>query len=291
MTRHSRVSCSPTRRAAVATGMPLTRVITNASNSSVKPEPGRAHGTVTRRTPHLEQSMRATRACKKAWCWKKLRWRQVFLTVSCTGQSALPHLGQEKRPPVLKSISISSRFLSASNLASTTIHGGTRPSASWNRSISRMVSPLRPVRRHPAAVLAAVQGQALTGARCRASLTAARDVGAYSVRPGRKDGSAGPNKRMGPRGRTPFSLSSSPIHRSEEAFFLQFLDSAAALGGQTSKLASDHPPLRAKEVNHGTADQRSCSGLRSGYNRRPHQVPRLDWGILGGAVLASQGLH
>src|SRR5262249_796870 len=32
-----------------------------------------------------------------------------------------------------------------------------------------------------------------------------------------KDGSAGPNKRMGPRGRTPFSLSSSPIHRSEEA--------------------------------------------------------------------------
>jgi hypothetical protein len=50
------------------------------------------------------------------------------------------------------------------HLASTTIHGGTRPSASWNRSISRMVSPHRPVRRHPAAVLAAVQGQAVPGA-------------------------------------------------------------------------------------------------------------------------------
>src|SRR5215475_4121353 len=144
MRRHRRVSCSPTRRAAAATGMPLTRVMTNASNRSVKPDPGRAHGTLTRRTPQSEQSMRATRACRKAWCWKKLRWRQVFFTVSCTGQSALPHSGQAKRPPVLKSISISSRFLSASNLASTTIHGGTRPSASWNRSISRMVSPHAP---------------------------------------------------------------------------------------------------------------------------------------------------
>src|SRR5262249_54300095 len=55
----------------------------------------------------------------------------------------LPHSGQANRPPVLKSISIWSRFLSASNLASTTIHGGTRPSASWNRSMSRMgPSPL-----------------------------------------------------------------------------------------------------------------------------------------------------
>src|SRR6516225_725818 len=144
MTRHRRVSCSPTRRAAAATGMPFTRVMTNASNRSVKPEPGRAHGTATRRTPWSGQSMRGIRACRKAWCWKKLRWRHVFFTVSCTGQSALPHSGQAKRPPVLKSISMSSRFLSASNLASATIHGGTRPRASWNRSISRMGPPRRP---------------------------------------------------------------------------------------------------------------------------------------------------
>src|SRR5262249_56140749 len=95
-----------------------------------------------------------------------------------------------------------------------------RRGESGKRWIGRRVSPVGPGGGQPAAVLAAVQGQALTGARCRASLTAARDVGAYSVRPGRKDGSAGPNKRMGPRGRTPFSLSSSPIHRSEEATHL-----------------------------------------------------------------------
>src|ERR1700738_3339262 len=44
MTRHRRVSCSPTRRAAAATGMALTRVMTKASNRRGKPEPGRAPG-------------------------------------------------------------------------------------------------------------------------------------------------------------------------------------------------------------------------------------------------------
>ena len=39
--RHD-VSCSPMRRAAAATGMWVTRVMASASNSSVKPEPGRA---------------------------------------------------------------------------------------------------------------------------------------------------------------------------------------------------------------------------------------------------------
>src|SRR5215471_9259711 len=109
--------------------------------------------------------MRATRACRKASCWKKLRWRQDFLTVSCTGQSALPQSGQAKRPPILKSISMSSRFLLASNLASATIHGGTKPRASWNRSISRMALSFYPVRRHRAAVLAADQGQGPHGPR------------------------------------------------------------------------------------------------------------------------------
>ena len=34
------------RRATAATGMGVTSVMASASNSSVKPEPGRAHGTV-----------------------------------------------------------------------------------------------------------------------------------------------------------------------------------------------------------------------------------------------------
>src|SRR5215469_7557276 len=93
MTRHRRVSCSPTRRAAAATGISLTRVMTIASNRSVKPEPGRAHGTLTSRTPQSGQSMRATRACRKAWCWKKLRWRQVFLTGVVHRAVRLPAFG------------------------------------------------------------------------------------------------------------------------------------------------------------------------------------------------------
>src|SRR5262249_34095897 len=72
MRRHRRVSCSPTRRATAATGMSLTRVMTNASNRSVKPDPGRAQGTLTRRTPQSGQSMRATRACQEGLVLKEI---------------------------------------------------------------------------------------------------------------------------------------------------------------------------------------------------------------------------
>src|SRR5262245_42103346 len=145
--------------------MAVTSVMAKASNKSVKPEPGRAHGTLTRRTPQLGQSIRATRACRKAWCWKKSKCRQVFLTVSCTGQSALPHSAQAKRPAVLKSISMSSRLFSASKSAAATIHGGTKPRASWNRSISRIGSLLSPA---SAAILPPYSRPSRTGPHGRA---------------------------------------------------------------------------------------------------------------------------
>src|SRR5262249_40425131 len=58
-----------------------------------------------------------------------------------------------------------------------------------------LASP-RHVRRHRAAVLLAVKNKPLRARDPRAFLTATRHVGVYSVRPGRKDGSAGPNKRI-----------------------------------------------------------------------------------------------
>src|SRR5271157_4695878 len=53
--RHSRVSCSPTIRATALTGMAEIMVMTNASNSRVKPLSGRAHGTPTVLMPHVSQ--------------------------------------------------------------------------------------------------------------------------------------------------------------------------------------------------------------------------------------------
>src|SRR5262249_32172363 len=61
------------------------------------------------------------------------------------------------------------------------------------------------------------QEQALRARDPRAFLTATRHVGEHSVRPGRKDGSVGPNKRIGRRAKRPFPPSWSPTHLSEEA--------------------------------------------------------------------------
>src|SRR4029453_4557473 len=99
-------------------------------------------------------------------------------------------------PRVLESARLPTPFFSASKSAAATIHGGTRPSASWSRSISRMgplLSP--PVRRYRAAVPAAVKDKALTGARSRASLTAAQHGGRQPMRPGRKDGFSGAKQK------------------------------------------------------------------------------------------------
>jgi hypothetical protein len=56
----------------------------------------------------------------KAWCWKKLRWRQVFLTVSPLGRPPCRNPGTESGHP--------EPLPSASNLASATIQGVTKRS-------------------------------------------------------------------------------------------------------------------------------------------------------------------
>ena len=138
--------------------MAVTSVMASASNSSVKPEPARAHGTAICLTPQSGQVMRGTRACRNAWCWKKSRCRHSCMAVSCTGQSAVPHCGHGKRPPLAKSISISRRRFSASKAQALTIHGGISPSASCIRSVSRIeVSPVVPMSLDRAAVLAPVK--------------------------------------------------------------------------------------------------------------------------------------
>jgi hypothetical protein len=47
MTRQIRVSCSRVICATLATGIAVAKVISNASNSNVKPESGRAHDSPT----------------------------------------------------------------------------------------------------------------------------------------------------------------------------------------------------------------------------------------------------
>ncbi len=80
--RFSVTPFSPTIRATALTGMAGTMVMIIASNSKVKPLPGRAHGTPIFLTPHCAQRTRGTRAFSQAWCWKKLRWRQFVRSVS-----------------------------------------------------------------------------------------------------------------------------------------------------------------------------------------------------------------
>src|ERR1700687_4175910 len=105
------------------------------------------------------------------------------MEVSCTGQSAVPHCGHEKRPPLEKSISISRRRRSASKAQALTIHGGMSPSVSCIRSVSRIeVSPVVPLTLDPAAVLAPIKAwpgdvEYVSSSASRPSLTAARHDG------------------------------------------------------------------------------------------------------------------
>src|SRR5215510_7147005 len=62
--------------------------------------------------------------------------------------------------------------------------------------VAHLALSSRLARRYRAAVLVAVKNKPLRARDPRAFLTATRHVGGYSVRPGRKDGSAGPNKRI-----------------------------------------------------------------------------------------------
>src|SRR6266478_798754 len=135
------------------------------------------------------------------------------MAVSCTGQSAVPHCGHGKRPPLAKSISISRRRFSASKAQALTIHGGISPRASCIRSVSRIeVSPAVPLSLDTAAVLAPVKewpGDVENAARsaCRPSVTAGRG-GGMVLRS---------NKGMGPKHRHQAAPVTSPTLNSEEA--------------------------------------------------------------------------
>ena len=50
------------------------------------------------------------------------------------------------------------------------------------------------------------------------------------------------------------------------------------------------PPPR-EEAAHGSDDQRHGAGLHGRLDRRRDQLPRVDRRLVGGALLASQGLH
>ncbi len=67
-TRQILVSCSRVISATFDTGIALAKVNASASNSIVNPEPGRAHGTLTCRTPCSGQRTRGARACRNALC-------------------------------------------------------------------------------------------------------------------------------------------------------------------------------------------------------------------------------
>jgi hypothetical protein len=104
-TRQILVSCSRVIAATLAIGIAAAKLSTSASNNSVNPDPGRAQGTLTCRTPCSGQRTRGSRACKNALCWKKSRCRHVFSTASCTGQHpcAQSLAGQANRAPRSKS--------------------------------------------------------------------------------------------------------------------------------------------------------------------------------------------
>ena len=62
------MSCSSTISATFATGIALTIESRKALNSSVKPEPVRAHGGETAFTPHLSQETRGIEAFSAVLC-------------------------------------------------------------------------------------------------------------------------------------------------------------------------------------------------------------------------------
>ena len=95
-----RLSCSPTSPAIALTGISFASAITNASNSSVKSERSRAHGTCTCLTPCSATDRPAAPARSGTpRARKKFRCRHVCGSVSCTLHPAAPHSGHGKRAP------------------------------------------------------------------------------------------------------------------------------------------------------------------------------------------------
>src|SRR5450755_4250349 len=142
-----RVSCSLAIAATRATGIAVANSISNASNSNVNPDSGRAQPTATRCTPCSGQRVRGTRACRNALYWKKSKCRHVLSSVSCTGQepSSQPATEHPKRAPRGKSRYRSNRPCATSKSERVTRHGSPNPKAVLNRS---RVSDIRPIPQH-----------------------------------------------------------------------------------------------------------------------------------------------
>ena len=111
-----------------------------ASNRSVNPLPGRAHGTGTACVPCAGHATRGTSAWMNALYWKKSGCRHTRSRASCAGHASSPHFGsgQQKREPVWKPIVMcSSRLPSAPSRNSTadTFHGSGDCKAAVNSEV------------------------------------------------------------------------------------------------------------------------------------------------------------
>lgn len=138
MNRHSRVSVSSNCPASVLTGRCRAISTAHASNRSVNPLPGLAHGAGTVLTPCSGHVMRGMAAWMNALYWKKFRCRHTHSLVSCTGQAASgqPASVQWKRAPGSKTIAMCSfRQPSLASLKSTdpTFQGSCNCNAAVNR--------------------------------------------------------------------------------------------------------------------------------------------------------------
>ena len=123
-----------------ATGCVLASSTTMASNRSVNPLPGLAHGAGTALTPCSGHATRGTPAWMNALYWKKFRWRHTRSLASCAGHDASPRpaSGQWKREPDAKPIVIcNSRLQSAPSRDSTpdTLHGSGNCKAAVNNEV------------------------------------------------------------------------------------------------------------------------------------------------------------
>ncbi len=109
-------------------------------------------------------------------------------------QSAAPQVGQAKRLPGAKSISMSSRCASGSKSLRLTVHGGASPNACCSKEVSRMFGiPHSPGLPEPGDVLAAVNDAARRKRWPPAIIDRGYARRLADVRPGRRNGPRQPN--------------------------------------------------------------------------------------------------
>src|SRR5208337_4652457 len=99
--RHKRVSCSPSNLAALAIGIALANVSTKASNNSVKPDPARAQGVATLRTPQFGQLTRHTRVQQRAML-EEIQMPPRFILRVVNRATLAPALGAGEPAPARK---------------------------------------------------------------------------------------------------------------------------------------------------------------------------------------------